>query len=682
MIQSLCPACGAPLDSGTKYCSQCGHALAAGAAPAPSDPLRTALELGLRAQYGIVRLLGQGGMGSVYLAREGLLERLVAIKVIRPEVANDPSARERFLKEARTGARLAHPNIVPLHAFGEVEGMLYLVMGYIHGEPLSARLRRDGKLPPEDVRRLLCELADGLDYAHRQGIVHRDIKPDNVLLDDDSGRPMITDFGLAKGHTAGAMLTRTGQIFGTPHYMSPEQWTGDRAIDGRSDLYSLGVMGYAMLAGRLPFDGDTVPALMAQHMTHEPVLVSTLVVGVPDDLSLALARCLAKNPAERWPDGKSLKEALGRATPDDPDALSGDLRQVSGWLFWILAAGWAALTAWVAFGDHGLGMGLGFGVALTFGFLVVAIANRRKGAQWRQIARVAVWPPKWWPFGWLGKWRRPGDVWSRLPSTLRRVRLFNGWILTLWLLAVPVMLWRHANRIEWLYFISGLALLATTGRMICVRWARRNNFPNNADLVEVAAGSTSNARFWKQPHVARILLPVPTPGSRVQHMALPATTSGLLSAIIDVERQLPRPMGTPGGKAVTAARQLAGTIEQLDIEIESIAQNSDPADVIRLEGRLEALDGNAATASDEQRQVRRLLEEQLELMRRFEARVAQARQRRDHLIELLRQLWVQLAAIQAQGTAGTDPNGTPNAIGSVYAEIDRQTSAMSETQTM
>ncbi len=276
----------------------------------PADPLRAALETALGAQYEIVRLLGRGGMGAVYLARERALDRTVAIKVLPPEIAVSAEAQERFRREARTAAKLTHPNIVPLHTFGEVEGMMYFVMGYVRGESLADRMRRDEELPPDDARRILSAMADALDYAHRQGVVHRDIKPDNILLEEESGRPMLTDFGIAKAAASGETLTELGTAIGTPHYMSPEQASGERDLDGRSDLYSLGVVGYAMLAGRLPFEGSMAQEVLVQHVTKAPASLETVASDVPEDLSRVVMRCLAKEPDARWPDGKSLHEAI------------------------------------------------------------------------------------------------------------------------------------------------------------------------------------------------------------------------------------------------------------------------------------------------------------------------------------------------------------------------------------
>lgn len=196
-------------------------------------------------------------MGAVYLATEAALEREVAIKVLPPDRGATQESRDRFRREARTAAKLSHPNIVPLYTFGDVEGTLYFVMGYVKGESLAARLKREGRLLIEDARRILIEIAEALDYAHKRGVIHRDIKPDNVLIEEGTGRALLTDFGVAKALGAGQTMTEVGSVLGTPQYMSPEQAQGKADIDHRSDIYSFGVMGYAMLAGRLPFEGPT-----------------------------------------------------------------------------------------------------------------------------------------------------------------------------------------------------------------------------------------------------------------------------------------------------------------------------------------------------------------------------------------------------------------------------------------
>ena len=234
-----------------------------------SDARRRLLEETLGTQYEILRLLGQGGAGTVYLARERLLERLVAIKVLRSEFVSADS-RERFIREARTAAKLMHANIVPLYSFGQAGDTLFYIMGYVEGESLEAMLARVGRPDFNESRRILVEVADALGYAHRNGVVHRDVKPDNILIERESRRALLTDFGIAKVQSTQSTLTQTGHIVGTPLYMSPEQAAGDSVIDGRSDLYSLGVIGYRMVAGRLPIEGTSAQEVMRRHVMQDP----------------------------------------------------------------------------------------------------------------------------------------------------------------------------------------------------------------------------------------------------------------------------------------------------------------------------------------------------------------------------------------------------------------------------
>ena len=231
-----CPACQAPVPQDAAFCPMCASPVTS--ARAASDPLLTALEKTVGSQFEIMRLLGRGGMGAVYLAREYSLDRLVAIKVLLSEATTGDSG-ERFKREARTAAKLTHPNIVPLHAFGEAEGMMYFVMGFVQGETLKGKLERRGRIDPDETRRILRDIAGALHYAHEQGVVHRDVKPDNILIEDESGKPLLTDFGIARSVTSGETLTQIGTTLGTPHYMSPEQASGegtltDEAISIRS----------------------------------------------------------------------------------------------------------------------------------------------------------------------------------------------------------------------------------------------------------------------------------------------------------------------------------------------------------------------------------------------------------------------------------------------------------------
>ncbi len=281
---------------------------------AMNDPIAERLSKALEGAYTIEGEIGRGGMGVVYHARDERLKRRVAIKVLPPELAFRDEIRLRFLREAETAARLSHPHIVPIHSVGEgPEGLTYFVMAYVDGEPLGARLKRRGRLPAEEARRILIETADALGAAHAVGIVHRDVKPDNILLEGSRGRVMVTDFGIAKAltSTSGAgPLTATGAALGTPHYMSPEQAAGERDIDGRSDLYSLGVVAYQMLTGALPFEAPTVPGILFKQVTEAAPSILARAPECPEDLASCVMRCLEKDPERRWPTGESLRRAL------------------------------------------------------------------------------------------------------------------------------------------------------------------------------------------------------------------------------------------------------------------------------------------------------------------------------------------------------------------------------------
>ena len=233
----------------------------------------------LAGAYEIEGEIGRGGMGIVFSARDVKLKRRVAIKVLPPELAFREEIRKRFTREAQTAARLSHPHIVPIHTVGEDAGLVYFVMGYVDGESLAARLRRRERLPVEEARRIMKETADALGLAHAMSVIHRDIKPDNILLEGTRRRVMVTDFGIAKALSdiGSGTLTGTGVAIGTPAYMSPEQAAGDREIDARSDLYSLGVVAYEMLTGEVPFKAPTVAGILLKQVTQP---VPSIVEGV------------------------------------------------------------------------------------------------------------------------------------------------------------------------------------------------------------------------------------------------------------------------------------------------------------------------------------------------------------------------------------------------------------------
>jgi serine/threonine-protein kinase len=318
------------------------------------------LQAALAGEYSLQRELGRGGMGIVYLARDVQLDRDVAIKVLPAHLAHTAESRERFLREARTAAGLSHPHIVPIHRVGETSApfaagaaagtrFVFFVMSYVEGETLGERLRTRGPLPPAEAARVLREVAWALAYAHGRGIVHRDIKPDNILLEAGTGRALVTDFGIAHGGASPGADTDPGKILGTAHFMSPEQAAGDR-VDGRSDLYALGVVGHLAVSGRLPFEAPNLPALLVRQATEAPPSVLRAAPGLPRALGAAIDRCLARDPDDRFPDGEALAAALAPA-PEARPALPPTLR---AWLaarnpllvpYMAWSAGFSVLTA-------------------------------------------------------------------------------------------------------------------------------------------------------------------------------------------------------------------------------------------------------------------------------------------------------------------------------------------------
>jgi serine/threonine-protein kinase len=274
---------------------------------APPDPLFLSFQLALAGRYSIDRELGRGGMGIVYLAREVHLDRPVAIKLLPPDRADDPALRERFLREARLAAKLSHPNVIPIHAVDETEGFVYYVMAFVDGVTLTERVRLRGPVSGSEGTRLLREVSWALAYAHDQGVVHRDVKPDNVLIESGSGRALVADFGIAA-----AAGDQSGAVTGTPEFMSPEQALGG-AVDARSDLYSLGVTGFFAFSGRIPFDGATPTEILAKQVTEPAPPLGSIGATIPRAVAAVIDRCLAKSPDQRPASAHAVADQLGVA---------------------------------------------------------------------------------------------------------------------------------------------------------------------------------------------------------------------------------------------------------------------------------------------------------------------------------------------------------------------------------
>jgi serine/threonine-protein kinase len=336
------------------------------------------LQAALAGEYSLQRELGRGGMGIVYLARDVHLDRDVAIKVLPPALGT-PESRGRFLREARTAAGLSHPHIVPIHRVGEADGFVFFVMSYVEGETLGERLRTRGPLPHTDATRVLREVAWALAYAHGRGVIHRDVKPDNILLEVETGRALVTDFGIAQVGEDPDSVTDPGKIMGTAHFMSPEQATG--LVDRRSDIYSLGVVGHLTVSGRLPFDTPDLASLLVVQATEAPPSVMSVSPGLPPSLGAAIDRCLAIDPDDRFQDGEALAAALA-PPPETRPALPPTLRA------WLNARNSLAVPylAWSSF----------FSV-LTLGNIYAVVAGN-PGSEVKNvimliaIATLPVWP--------------------------------------------------------------------------------------------------------------------------------------------------------------------------------------------------------------------------------------------------------------------------------------------------
>lgn len=301
--QRLCPADGTVLED----------------KPPSEDPL---VGQTLAGKYRIEGFLSQGGMGSVYRATHVMLGKPVALKLIRQELVTSPEVVRRFQREARAASLLTHPNIVTIHDLGQVEdGTLYLAMELVAGMSLKDLMAKDGPLDPDRAVRLCRKIAGALALAHRNRIVHRDLKPHNVMIArDDEGQeaPKLLDFGIAKAvESDGATLTSTGMVLGTPRYMSPEQAKG-QPVDGRSDLYSLGIIFYEMLVGRVPFDDPSIPSVLMKHLAEPPQRPSELRPGLAPAIESIVLRLLEKDPARRFQNAETLSGAFAAIEPSMP----------------------------------------------------------------------------------------------------------------------------------------------------------------------------------------------------------------------------------------------------------------------------------------------------------------------------------------------------------------------------
>ena len=330
-----CPHCGQPMQAGARFCASCGSDISGqqtAFATAKLEKIEArppqassrdagvidALRRATIGEYEIMGLLGRGGMATVYLAHDIALDRKVAIKVMSPHLLQGEGMAERFKREARTAGSLSHPHIIPIYAVKEAGDLLFFVMKFVEGRPLDSIIHEVGPLPFPMVQTIMQQVGSALGSAHRRGIIHRDIKPANIMVDVD-GWAVVTDFGIAKVADKQG-LTMTGATVGTPSYMSPEQCAATKELGPASDQYSLGVVAYEMLSGRLPFGQESVMAIMYAHFNEPPPPITTARADCPPAIAAAVMKMLEKDPANRWPTVEAAVASFGAAplAPDDP----------------------------------------------------------------------------------------------------------------------------------------------------------------------------------------------------------------------------------------------------------------------------------------------------------------------------------------------------------------------------
>jgi len=313
-----CLKCHTPLPDGSKFCLACGADVTGGGtmgATSGTDGLMLRLQRLVEGKYRVERMVGKGGMGAVFLAHDLTLEREVAIKVLPPDISMDEQIVKRFQQEAKTAAKLDHTNIIPIYRVESEGGLNYFVMKYIAGTSLEDVLDQKQPLTIDYIQRVLWEAACALGHAHQRGVVHRDVKPANIMFDHDS-RVMLTDFGISKALQAASGFTGTGMIIGTPHYMAPEQAKGS-TVDGRADEYSLGVVGYRMITGELPYTGDSVHTILYKHIFEEVPSAAAKRSDAPPFLAAAISRALSKEPDQRF---ATMEEFATAVWPEQPVA--------------------------------------------------------------------------------------------------------------------------------------------------------------------------------------------------------------------------------------------------------------------------------------------------------------------------------------------------------------------------
>jgi hypothetical protein len=549
----------------------------------------------------------------------------------------------------------------------------------VRGVTLADRLRIERRLPTAEAQRMLAELAGALDCAHRSGVIHRDIKPANILIDADTGRAILADFGIAKVQGGDESLTATGMIVGTPSFMSPEQAIGAREVDARSDIYSLGAVGYAMLSGHEPFAAESDDLVMLRRLAAMPPHLRTVAPDVPADLSAIVMRCLAREPSQRWHNAQALHDALVLLDEDSGGALPLSVRELPAFGPYALLWGglWLTLAAspFRSLADRAL---LVFIAVLVPAGLLMHVWNvAGGGASLAQLARVAFWPPDWWGMWWPRALRRPSDLWRRLPW---RARVVRGAV-SAFIVALPALIltrqWVEAVTgagVGWFGAAEGTLVLGVVAVVVAVgAWARGRGLAW-PETVRLLFGATASSAGWSSPALRRVLAPAHG-GIRPPDRDEPADYR---RAIDDVVAHLEGPAREPATRAAEAARRLVALLDRCDGELRTLSLGSGAGETDRITAQLAALE-SVAHADAETRELAELLRAQLGLVHRMRMRCEMVSSRRAHLLHLLHGLWTRLAALG--GLAFAAEREELARLDAVRGEIEVELDALEEAVT-